>query len=292
MKLDVRVAPSTHAREALARDPSAGALIDLDQIAFVLDADGEPLKKLLEATRTTDGSLFFPVLHFDREETASAPLVQPQSRKVVRETDRDYRLNNGRMKEMAPVLASEGFQTKLLDRVALSKIDLKPDTIAVLGEWTLEYLTSSPVVERLREPGLTGLEALPVFNPRTRADHEGIVQLCSRSLMPRLARDGMVRRQQAEKGPEVSFRQFGCLCYPSGTAKRCQDFNRTAEPFTWFGGPEWVLSQRVRECYEHHKLKGWEFLPVLEEGMALHRDLMTRLGRSCEQVRQNPNNLL
>jgi len=71
-----------------------------------------------------------------------------------------------------------------------------------------------------------------------------------------------------------------------------KDFNRTAEPFTFFGGPDWVLTARVREVYRRNKMKGWDFLPVLQEGDALHRDFTAKWERVRERVGMNPRNVL
>jgi hypothetical protein len=292
VRIDLRIAPTPGAREALARDPVAASSLDLDQIALVLDAESEPFEHLVEVTRNSTGSLFFPVLRFDDQELAESPLLQPQSRKVVRETDRDYRLNNGRIKAMAPSLAGPDFETRLLDEIALAKLNLKPGTIASVGEWTLEYVTTSAVVDAFLEAGLSGLEPRPIVNPRAKAPHEGYRQMYSKSLMPAMLRAGSVRRIQAEKGPEVTFRQLGPLFYAPGISDRVRDFNRTAEPFTWFGGPDWVVTRRVREVYVENEMKGWEFLPVLEEGSPLQRDFTTRWTRVQERVAVNPRNLL
>jgi hypothetical protein len=292
VKIDLRIVPTQAARDALARDAESASALDLDQIALVLDAEGEPFARLLDVTRDTPGSLFYSMLSFEDEELADAALLQPQCRKVARETDRDYRLNNGRIKAMEPVLRGADFETKLLDEIALSKLGLKPDTIAGIGEWTLEYVASSAVVQKFLDAGLTGLEERPVLNPRTKAPHAEYRQLYSSSLMPPLVRQGSVRRLTAEKGPEVSFRQLGCLFYPRGTRERVRDFNRTAEPFTWFGGPDWVVTSRVRDVYVENEMKGWEFLPVLEEGTPLYRDFESRWARVRERVAVNPRNVL
>jgi hypothetical protein len=292
VKIDLRIVPTQAARDALARDAVIASTLDLDQIALVLDAEDEPFARLVEVTRDTPGSLFYSMLRFEDEELAAAALLQPQCRKVVRETDRDYRLNNERIKAMEPVLSGGDFETKLLDEIALTKLNLKPGTIAGIGEWTIEYVTTSAVLETFRKTGLTGLEERPVLNPRSKKPHEGYWQLYSKSLMPPLVRQGSVRRLTSEKGPEVSFRQLGCLFYPQGTTERAKDFNRTAEPFTWFGGPDWVVTTRVREVYAESEMKGWEFLPVLEEGTPLHRDFTTRWARVRERVAVNPRNVL
>ena len=110
--------------------------------------------------------------------------------------------------------------------------------------------------------------------------------------MPEARRSGSLRRLTAERGPEVSFRQLGPLFYAPGTSDRVKDFNRTAEPFTWFGGPDWVVTRRVREVYLENGMKGWEFLPVLEEGTPLYRDFESRWARVRERVAVNPRNVL
>jgi hypothetical protein len=185
LKIELRVVPTPAARDALSRDALIAAEVDLDQIAFVLDAEAEPIERLLEITRDGAGSMFFPVLSFDAEELAVAALVQPQSRRVTRETDRDYRLNNERLKTMGPFHVGADFETRLLDRI-----------------------------------------------------------------------------------------------------------NRTAEPFTWFGSPDWVLTRRVLEVYERRGMKGWAFLPVLEQGTPLQREFSTRFDRVRARIASNPRNLL
>lgn len=291
MKIELRVVPTPAARDALSRDALITAEVDLDQIAFVLDAESEPALRLLEITRASAGSMFFPVLSFDAEELAGVALLQPQCRKVARETDRDYRLNNERLKAMRPIHVGADFETRLLDRICLGRQAVGPRTIARLAEWTIEYVAAAGVVDAFLEAGLTGLDTRPVFDSRTNAPHAGCRQLYATNLMPPLVRDGSLRRQTAEKGPEVSFAQLGCLVYPAGTRIGLRDFNRTAEPFTWFGSPDWVLTRRVLEAYERSGMKGWAFLPVLEQGTPLQREFSTRFERVRARIASNPRNL-
>ena len=65
---------------------------------------------------------------------------------------------------------------------------------------------------------------------------------------------------------------YGCLCYETLNSKNLKDFNRTAEPWASNDFPLWVVSQRVREIYRDHKLKGWIFEPVLEKGSELYEE--------------------
>ncbi len=130
----------------------------------------------------------------------------------------------------------------------------------------------------------------PVFNPKTNGDRTDCSQLSCDSIMPPAAIDATTLDMTKELADEGGWRELGCLTYELHEAGALPDFNRTAENWSNSFIPVWVVSARVRDAFERHKLKGWAFRPVLEKDSPLHRTYTDAWSTLLAKVAVNPRN--
>lgn len=287
MRIVLRILPSPGAKAALGRDSEIAAACDLDAVVFELDSDSELFGRVLEVTHDTAGSFLNPVMSFTKAELDRSRFFQLEGRKLARESDRDYEMNAARLEELDFVPTYGGMKVKLLDRVALTRIALKDDGIALAGDWTAEFVVGSKAARAFAAEGLEGYELLPVLNPKSGKNHAGFYHLYSESLMPPAVLDPTTPEQAGGDGDGP--RELGCLTYELGDGHR-PDFNRTAENWSSNFMPLWVVSARVRQAVGRHKLKGWAFRPILEAGSELHETYLAKWQELLGRAAVNPHN--
>jgi len=285
VKIDFRILFQEDAIAALARDPVVSRECDLEAVAFDLDAASETFDRVLQLTRDCSGGWFNPLTGFTRKELDSASYLQVDCRKTVRETDGEYELNFARLKQTPFRNTGEGMRIKLLDRISVARVAIKPHMVSGVGEWMAEFIIGSAVARAFEEEGLTGYSLRPVWNPKTAKEHKGIFQLYSEAIMPLVQRD-----LTTFSIPGGGLRELACLTYRLDHGAAPADFNRTSEDWSSNAMPLWVVSQCVRACFTRNMLRGWAFRPVLEAGSELHEEYLRTWKDLFERVSANPRN--
>ncbi len=285
MKITLRILCQADAKAALASDSVVSRECDLGEVVFELDSVSEALDRVLQLTRDCSGSWFNPVMTFTRRELDCASYLQLDCRKTVPETEGDYELNFARLEETPFRSTGDGTRIKLLDRTSLTKVAIKPNVVAGVDEWMAEFIIGSAVARAFEEEGLTGYSLRPVWNPKTVKEHKGIFQLYSEATMPPAHLD--LTTVPADGG---GVRQLGCLVCQLDAGAQLPDFNRTAEDWSSNSMPLWVVSQRVRDCFQRNKLRGWAFRPVVAAGSELHEEYLRMWKDVFERVSANPRN--
>lgn len=287
MKINLRVLYQEDAKQALLAS-GAFTAAQLDSVVLEIDADSEAFQHFLELTSNCEGSWFNPICEFSRREIDSANWFQLDCRKTLAENQRDYACNSAHFEAGKPLPTASGRRVRILDKIALSRVSpLKPNMVAGVDQWTTEFVVGEAVTAVFEQENLTGYSLRPVLHSKTQDPHEGVWHLCSDSFMPPAVLD-----RTTPPGDDVeTLRELGCLVYDfSNNALPATDFNRTAEAWSGCGMPLWVVSPRVKECFTHHKLKGWAFRPVLEKGSELHEQYLQAWDRLFDQVSSNPRN--
>ena len=160
---------------------------------------------------------------------------------------------------------------RLVRGLSLSQVKVKPNGMAGVGEWTDEYIVGDAVRAAFEAAGLSGYSLEPVGNPKTGTPWPGIAQLYSASVMPRSQRDASIDRISSRfESEDGKLRQLGCVAYAPEDLQGRPDFNRTAEPWRWWGLPSWIVSSRVEQVFKQSRLRGWAFRPVFVTGTGLY----------------------
>ena len=237
---------------------------------------GSPaLERIFEATEAAEGLNVSAGAVLSRLELQSLPFRELMCRSTARESDRDYELNNAAC--AATPLQDFGAEEpiRLFRGISLSRVKIKPNFVAGVGEWTDEYVLAKGVQQVFADAGLSGYSLVPVLNPKTGAAWPEIAQIHSSSVMPRSIRDAsvdrIVSRYESENG---KLRLLGCLAYTPGDLEGKPDFNRTGEPWRWWGLPSWVVSSRVEHVFKQSGLRGWAFRPVFVAGSKLYEEYL------------------
>ena len=237
---------------------------------------GSPaLERIFEATDAADGLKVSAGAVLSKLELRSLPFRELMCRSTARESDRDYELNNAAC--TATPLQDFGAEEpiRLFQGISLSRVKIKPNYVAGVGEWTDEYVLGTGVQQVFAAAGLSGYSLVPVMNPKTGSPWPEIAQIYSSSVLPRSMRDASVDRIESRFEDENGkLRQLGCLAYEPSDLEGRPDFNRTGEPWRWWGLPSWVVSSRVEHLFQQFRLRGWAFRPVFLAGSDLHAEYL------------------
>lgn len=230
------------------------------------------LEEFLRASSTFGSFDLNLWMAFTRSEIAKARFLLVRPQKVIEDTTRDYE----RMRDEFDLLPWIGndpmFRCRVPDNVYLSRIDLKPNQIAAVGQWTAEYVVGSSVRKAFKDAALTNIEFRPVLKTRTGEPIDGYAHLHTEKMLARRTIDIASLRIESRPAEEQGYHILGCFCYDSQTLADASDFNRTGESNVGFQFPEWIVSAKVRDVYTKNMLRGWRFQPVLEPGSAVYDD--------------------
>lgn len=295
MKIVVRISPPNSASRKVRKH--FGDLLNNDVMdIFDLDAASERFTQYLELTRHhKEGTWFNPWMEFAEAELGQCDFVQPLCRgPVFAETDADYKQTRQWLDSASEIATVHGFKVKLLKRVCVKDRKLKPNVIAGVLQWTPDFILPTEIVNIFKQSQLKGFSVREVFNRKAQLPFQDYHLLYSDQFMPAATRVvfppasipleerfkdkfkkagiSSMRARELDQHDLQEFRLYGCLCYETLNRKNLKDFNRTAEPWASNDFPLWVVSQRVRDIYREHKLKGWLFQPVLEKGSKLYEE--------------------
>jgi hypothetical protein len=277
MQLTVRALAAGSALQSLER---AGLmeLVDGERSDITVDFRW-PDRRSEEFLRRAAGVVGFdlnPWLVFSKQEVSAARFLRLRCRKVVTDSNADF-VRTRKEIDSLPWVGEDPYRRfRLPDRLFLSRINLRPNQIGGVGQWSAEYVAAAGICTGFLEDGLSGLAALPVYHTKSGQQLDGYVQLYSESILSNRIIDtaslpigstrGPSRVNPALIGDEKGYHAWGCLCYSAEALAKVKDFNRTGERMVAFEFPEWIVTQRVRGRYEARLLKGWAFDPVLEQG--------------------------
>ena len=207
-----------------------------------------------------------PWMEFSRKEIDESDFLRIRCRKIISESQTDFERTRADVDSLDWIGEDPKRRFRLPRRIFLSKIQLKPNQIGGVGDWSAEYIVPRGVRSVFEQEGLSGFKCLPVFNTRTGDVIGEYFQIYSDyTLAPRhldLASPETYSSHREEQGYDA----LGCLCYESSSLDSTLDFNRTGEDLVSFEFPDWVVRSSVRDCVRQHKLKGWAFEPVLTVG--------------------------
>ncbi len=207
-----------------------------------------------------------PWMEFDRKEIEQSDFLRVRSRKVVSDSPADYERMRADVDRLPWIGDDPKRRFRLPDRLSLSKIRLKPNQIAGVGQWTSEYVIPRGVRMLSEDARFSGIEFRPIFETRTGAPFDEYFQLYSDQILGFRELDVASPEVRSPHPEEQGYDALGCLCYDTKTLEEALDFNRTGEHLVSFEFPDWIVRSSVRDWFRKHKLRGWAFEPVLELG--------------------------
>ncbi|MGI9317428.1 MAG: hypothetical protein ACR2QW_08870 [bacterium] len=292
MKIIVRISPPRSASRIVRKHFGDLVTNELMQI-FDLDASSEQFSQYLELTRKhKEGTWFNPWMEFTEEELDQCDFLQPVCRgPVFAETDADYNQTRKWLDADSKIESIHDFKVNLLKRVCVKQRKLRPNVIAGVLQWTPDFILPTEIVKIFKRSQLRGFSVREVFNRKAQLPFQDYHLLYSDHFMPAATRVvfppqsipleerfkdefkkagiSPTRARELDQQDEEELALYGCLCYETLISKNLKDFNRTAEPWASNNFPLWVVSQRVRDVFREHNLKGWIFEPVLVKGSEL-----------------------
>ena len=209
-----------------------------------------------------------PWMTFTRGDIEAAQFLRVRPRKVVEDNDNDYDTTRSHIDALPWIGDGPMFRCRIPERVYLSRIRLNSDQLAVVGQWTAEFVVPDAVRKLIEGAGLLGADFRPVFDTRSGTQHDGYWHLYSNHLLDTRIIDLATRKIESRHVEEQGYDALGCFCYETAALEKALDFNRTGEGNVSFEFPEWVVSARVRELFAANRLKGWAFEPALEPATA------------------------
>ncbi|MGI9263213.1 MAG: hypothetical protein ACR2QR_14300 [Woeseiaceae bacterium] len=213
-----------------------------------------------------------PWMTFTPKDLATAEFHQVRTRKVVEDSQKDYERMFDDI-ELLPWIGNDPKRRyKIQEQVFLSNIRLKPNQVAVVGQWTAEYVVPGLVRKLFEDARFDGIEFRPVINTRTGLPHDDYFHLYSGHALGARELDIASPEIESNRAEEQGYDSLGCLCYEPRALKNARDFNRTGEPMVGFRFPGWVVRASVSELFRDRKLRGWAFEPVLDVESETYRD--------------------
>lgn len=249
------------------------------------DATGPVLARVLQCAQDHGESLsLLRDMQFSGKEIDAASHLEPVCRVTVAQSRPDATATRAAWSADSLHPTASEWCVRLPRQLYLSKA-VPPSTIALVDQWTGEYVFGSDAVQALRTSGLTGWTLALVLKPVKGTPNETCHHLTTSQLLPAALAD-RTRIATCEDGPSQPSqpRRYGLLSYAAGALAQTPDFARTAEPWGPWRTPQWVVRQNVRRWFVGSSLRGWAFWPVLEEGTALHGEHLSRWEETLEQL--------
>ncbi len=229
--------------------------------AATLDGAGKDFAECLEAFRELAFEWVLEV-QYSSKELSNFDFLEVKPKKLLKLGDSEANLNEYLIASSAPLEVWPSSPIKLPRGLILGRSLPKGDCIECL-DFAAEFVAGDAATEVLRSlPQDLGLELIPVFWSKERAREESVTHLHTTQIAPQVCLSDEVWSEQHQGLHR--WRRLGCLVYES--IRDLPEICRTAEPWAGWHEPQWIVDQRVREIVEGNKIKGWRYLPVLEEG--------------------------
>lgn len=289
MHINMRVVCRDDVKRLLAQDRVVSSNYKVEA-PFFINSTSEVLDRVLEVTKDSTGLCLTSEVKFTQLELGSFDYFQIVCKKTLKESKLDYSFNLSHLNNLDLIPTGEKTKVRLMKKIALSRIDLKPNEIAGLDQWAEEYIIPQAVKLAFHKWDLTGLSAVPIMNPKTKEDYPDYHQLYTESFMPPALASPMIVVIKSPNPKEQGIRQLGCLAYDFDDFGNVADFNRTAEAYNLNDIPDWVISKGVVTCYKGSKLKGWSFRPVFNKDHVLYSEYLDIWAQLSEKISINPSN--
>ncbi len=277
---------------ALAADSELGKALGARPNAAVgyvfpkfFDASGPVLAQVLRYARDHGQALsLLRDMQFNNAELNAASHLEVVCRTTIGQTRGDMDATRAVWASDTLQSTSSEWSVRLPSRLYLTKT-VPETTIALVDQWTGEYVLGAGAAESLRSSGLSGWSLAPVLHPRQGVLSDANQHLTTSELLPAALKD-LTRMATYDDGPRQPSqpRRYGLLSYPSASLAQTPDFVRTAEPWGPWRTPQWVVRQSVRHWFSASGLRGWAFWPVLEEGTAMHGEHLNRWTDTLDQL--------
>ncbi len=249
------------------------------------DATGPVLARVLRCAQDHDESLsLLRDMQFSGKETDAASHLELVCRVTIAQSRPDVTATRAAWSADSLHPTSSEWGVRLPSKIYLSKA-VPPSTIALVDQWTGEYVCGSVAAQALRCSGLTGWTLAPVLRPVKGTPNEPGHHLTTSELLPAALAD-RTRIATCDDGPSQPSqpRRYGLLSYAADALVQTPDFARSAEPWGPWRTPQWVVRQNVRQWFVGSGLRGWAFWPVLQEGTALHGEHLNRWEETLERL--------
>ena len=114
-----------------------------------------------------------PWMTFTHAEIEQARFVSVRPSKVIEETNAQYEKMRREIDALPWICKDPARRCRLPQRIYLSTIKLRPNQVAVVGQWTSEYVLPNAVRQIFEDAKLTGAEFRPVIHSRSGAPIDG-----------------------------------------------------------------------------------------------------------------------
>lgn len=235
------------------------------------DAAGPVFERVLRYARDHGESLsLLSDMQFSVGEINAASHLEVVCRTTVAQSRSDVTATRAVWSADSLHATSSEWLVRLPPKIYLSK-PVPGSTVALVDQWTGEYVCGMEAAQALRSSGLTGWALGPVLKPVKDMPNETGHHLTTSELLPAALVD-RTRIATYDDGPRQPSqpRRYGLLSYAASALTQTPDFARSAEPWGPWRTPQWVVRQGVRQWFVANNLRGWAFRPVLEEGTGLH----------------------
>ena len=129
-----------------------------------------PSDEVEEFLRAASNYGFFdlnPWMTFTRSEIGNARFLRIRPRIVIEESDADYEIMRREMDGLPWIGDEPDRRCRLPQRISLSRVALKPNQVAVVGQWSAEYVVHDAVRRIFEDDAATGIEFRPVLDSRS-----------------------------------------------------------------------------------------------------------------------------
>jgi hypothetical protein len=261
----------------LIRRLEGSGLMDLvggshDDLFFDATWPSDELARFLRSTARLGSFDLNPWMRFTRADISRARFLRLRTRKVIEDSSTDYARMRAHMDGLPWIGDDPMYRCRIPERVSLTRIRLKPNQIASVGQWTAEFIVPNAVRRIFEKEEFTGAAFRSVTDTRTEAPFDAVAHLYSNHVLAPRIIDVASRKIVSAVPEERGYDALGCFCYEPDVLQDALDFNRTGEGNVGFEFPDWVVSARVRDVYVVNKLKGWAFEPVLEPASETYDD--------------------
>lgn len=207
-------------------------------------------------------------VEYTEEEFSKFSAFQVIPRKLLNLPDHEESWNTKRHESDPLVRTKAGHSVRLWASLAFENLKVPAKTLAMPFEID-EFVLAQDVADAFAADRLESYELRPIRRRgRPTEVLDGVYQLYTARILGLAVADASwLEDARGNSSP------LGCLAYSASEIVGIKDFARTAEPFSdGSEQPFWVVSSRVRDSYRKHKLKGWDFRPVLPVGSKEHSE--------------------
>lgn len=253
---------------------------------YKFDSESEFFKKLLKTTKNIRGIVFSTDLKFSKEELNDVKFYSIRGMKFIKESKGDFSKNIDYEDRIDLTTTSDNYKIRLLKKIYLNKINLKPNYICGVGDGNIErrgdYITTSFVKDLIKKERFSGIDFLPLYRSDNTI-HDNFFQLYSDQVMPVAIIDNITSKIGREEVTSYLL-NLHCFIYDYADIDFDYDFIRSAEPIFAAETPALIISNKVYKFINKVNIKGIKFEPVLDSNSQLYKDYLERWGKVFEKL--------